>query len=479
MSVDVAVSDEVAPKAAPDEETLSSARRLLEQGRLRKQAVSPDGTWLMAEAEGSGPEPYQVSVDLIHPNDPTYRCNCPSRKTPCKHALALVLSHTENPEAFATKEAGEELIAKREKKQARDEKKFGVAAGKKVGKTAQEKKLTSQKEGLDTLRELCTSLAASGQWFGAAWQEKLEKILKQFNDAHIPAASYALRKFVLLAKQKELTEADRTRIGAGYIAQMWAVYQRARQYILGKPLEGETQAENDALQEDIIGKVWSFAELREQGYAKSDLNLFEIAFERQDDEGRQQRVEISNLLELNSGDVYQAITYRPFKGLSPAPEQPSYMLPLQISEAVVYPGFLNRRVRWERGAEQVIEAPGSKHLEQAYEVAVPDFAPVVEEFRTQLLHPLAPHEVVFFLRCEQIGRIGDKVVMEDGSGTRIEAVDIRKDYSNIANLVRAVAMFGSEQPAIMVRLLVKPGTNNIVAIPLAAVTPKYHLRLGL
>jgi SWIM zinc finger len=38
---------------------------------------------------GSGQQPYQTVVDLT---GPAYRCSCPSRKFPCKHALALLLA---------------------------------------------------------------------------------------------------------------------------------------------------------------------------------------------------------------------------------------------------------------------------------------------------------------------------------------------------------------------------------------------------
>ena len=37
---------------------------------------------------GSGAKPYQTVVDLA---GPAYRCSCPSRKFPCKHALGLLL----------------------------------------------------------------------------------------------------------------------------------------------------------------------------------------------------------------------------------------------------------------------------------------------------------------------------------------------------------------------------------------------------
>jgi SWIM zinc finger len=40
----------------------------------------------------SSAEPYEVAVDLT---GPAFRCTCPSRKVPCKHALGLLLLHAE------------------------------------------------------------------------------------------------------------------------------------------------------------------------------------------------------------------------------------------------------------------------------------------------------------------------------------------------------------------------------------------------
>jgi hypothetical protein len=46
----------------------------------------PPTVWGLCQ--GSGAQPYQISVDLV---EPFYRCTCPSRKFPCKHTLALLL----------------------------------------------------------------------------------------------------------------------------------------------------------------------------------------------------------------------------------------------------------------------------------------------------------------------------------------------------------------------------------------------------
>ncbi|MDQ4133606.1 MAG: SWIM zinc finger family protein, partial [Actinomycetota bacterium] len=69
------------------------------------QALASPGTWsdlgstdslVWGKCQGTGPAPYQVSVDLT---EPAFRCTCPSRKLPCKHGLALLLLWVEHGDA--------------------------------------------------------------------------------------------------------------------------------------------------------------------------------------------------------------------------------------------------------------------------------------------------------------------------------------------------------------------------------------------
>jgi SWIM zinc finger len=73
-------------KLAADASSLSVARRLAVPGPWSDTGATE--TLLWGKCQGSGKAPYQVSVDLT---GPAFRCSCPSRKFPCKHALALML----------------------------------------------------------------------------------------------------------------------------------------------------------------------------------------------------------------------------------------------------------------------------------------------------------------------------------------------------------------------------------------------------
>jgi SWIM zinc finger len=76
---------------APDAPSMRAARSLA-SGRAWPSAAARSGDGapavLWGECRGSAAAPYRTVVDL---SGPAYRCSCPSRKSPCKHALALLL----------------------------------------------------------------------------------------------------------------------------------------------------------------------------------------------------------------------------------------------------------------------------------------------------------------------------------------------------------------------------------------------------
>ncbi|WP_433759250.1 DUF5691 domain-containing protein [Nocardia sp. CA-135398] len=78
-------TEEQVSALAPDASSLSAARKLA--GRWHGTGQSDTALWGLCQ--GSGAKPYQTIVDLA---GPAYKCSCPSRKFPCKHALSLLLT---------------------------------------------------------------------------------------------------------------------------------------------------------------------------------------------------------------------------------------------------------------------------------------------------------------------------------------------------------------------------------------------------
>jgi hypothetical protein len=75
---------------APDSASATAAGGLTGDGQWPTLGVDAEALW--GECKGSGAKPYQTQVDLAAL---VTRCSCPSRKFPCKHALALLLMHAQ------------------------------------------------------------------------------------------------------------------------------------------------------------------------------------------------------------------------------------------------------------------------------------------------------------------------------------------------------------------------------------------------
>src|SRR5262249_44830916 len=81
---------------APDQESLAAARKLLKPSSWPTLAEGEGLVW--GECQGSGATPYRV---VVREADAGYKCTCPSRKFPCKHALGLMWMRADKPAAFA------------------------------------------------------------------------------------------------------------------------------------------------------------------------------------------------------------------------------------------------------------------------------------------------------------------------------------------------------------------------------------------
>jgi hypothetical protein len=71
---------------APDAPSRKAAQGVAAPAKWSEAGVAPGVVW--GACEGSGAHPYLACVDLT---EPAYKCGCPSRKFPCKHALGLLL----------------------------------------------------------------------------------------------------------------------------------------------------------------------------------------------------------------------------------------------------------------------------------------------------------------------------------------------------------------------------------------------------
>ncbi len=73
---------------APDPASAKAGSGLATLRKWARLGRDADGRMVWGECQGSGATPYQTQVDI---SELAFKCTCPSRKFPCKHAIALLL----------------------------------------------------------------------------------------------------------------------------------------------------------------------------------------------------------------------------------------------------------------------------------------------------------------------------------------------------------------------------------------------------
>lgn len=90
---------------APDPATAKRGQQLASERNWRSLAGNTKAIW--GECKSSSVSYYRTQVDL---QGPAFKCNCPSRKFPCKHAIGLLLIFVSRSEAFAITDTAPEWV---------------------------------------------------------------------------------------------------------------------------------------------------------------------------------------------------------------------------------------------------------------------------------------------------------------------------------------------------------------------------------
>ncbi len=465
-------------RIAFDGQVLNSATREV-LPNLRLVGRSADNSWLMAEYQSkSKPEPYHIDVDLDLSSNPICHCTCPSDKQPCKHAIAVMLLFIRSPARFLIWQPTEEMQNRRDERNAwKQQREQSIRTGPAGISQVVVKKDQAQLDGLALLERLLLDLVISGAWTSDTSRSRLADVAAQLVDHYLPRVALLVQRMAHLARKENAGRASTGPALLDLASQLWALVRKLGKYL--KARQADPPPPIDPILAEFLSDGLRMEDLRELGCIRTGMLLYEFAWERYDDDATGLRNEVSHLIDIRDNTLYHATTPRPIPSPKEAALQASYREIVEPAEAAIYPGWMTRRIRWEPTAEKVRPIRIGE-LGGICDRVPRDFAPILEAFRQQCKDPLAPREATAILGCETIGKIGDRILLKDEKGKRVRVVDRAQGpcFPAVAALERA-AGYLRYRPAVLVRLILSPGRNQIVAQPLAIFNPSIHLRLSL
>lgn len=423
----ISISEDFIVAAAPNAEAAKNGRGLLLKNKFVAFYHSPDEAVVFGHCQGSGKSPYLCSADFAVPERPVYRCTCPSRQFPCKHSLGLLYALLEGKK-FSAADLPDEIAAKRERAAARVEKqKADAAKPRQVNKSALAKKIKAQLDGIVLLEKLTQDVVRLGIGnMNAKTAQAIEEQAKQLGNAYLPGAQAALRNYTTLFYadgRDELTGAARDAVfseALDQLGRLHALIGKGRGYLQRRLHDPELSPEIDTAIAAWLGHAWQLRELKEAGLVEENIELVQVAFNSHDDVARGEFVDTGVWMQLNNGRLHLTQNFRPYRAAKFIKSDDSFFQIAQVKELCVYPGDLNRRVRWEAMTARPI-APDD--LAKIRGHGRHDFAAVIKEIKSHLKEPLADKHPICALSFRRIGAVGRDFVVESREGERLVMTD--------------------------------------------------------
>lgn len=470
------ITEEYINSIAPNQSAILNGWGLVKKNSFVKFQISKDETVIFGECKGSGASNYITSVDFINPENPVFRCTCPSRQFPCKHCLGLMYAYVSG-KGFDSADIPVDILEKREKVEKREEKKKTKAEGepKKVNKTALTKKLHAQLEGLELLEKVTYSVAQSGLGtINSKTLQLLEEQSKQLGNYYVAGAQTALRELIVLFKNAEDPEKIYTE-AVDCLTRLYSLCKKGREYINRRLEDAEMSLDASSTIDEWLGHAWQLSELKELGSVQTDAELIQLSFNSSADEARQEYVDVGTWLNFKTGQVVETRNYRPFKAAKYIREDDSFFSVAQIKELYSYPGDLNPRVRWESMAIRELKEDDYVQIKS---LAQKTFSEAIKLVKNQIKNPLSTKFPAVLLHFSRIGIIGDKLVMEDLSGQRIVLADNPAGCEPPGvNLLKLLTPEVFYEQAALVRFHHDMDAKKLYAQPLSIITDKRIIRL--
>lgn len=481
----ISIDEGFVDAAAPNSDAAKNGRALVLKGKFLKLHTSEDGALLFGHCQGSGKDPYLCSSDFAAPEAPVHRCNCPSRQFPCKHSLGLMYAFVQGKK-FTPAEVPPDLAAKREKSQARVEKKKEEADKPKVvNKAALAKKIKAQLDGIDLLEKLTLELVRLGIGnVNAKSAREIEEQAKQLGNAYLPGAQAALHNFTKLfygddlaeersAKQREAVYSE----ALDQLGRLSSLVKQGRAYLQKRLEDPDLKPETETAIAAWLGHAWQLAELKAAGLVQQDAELVQLAFNSHDDVARKEFVDTGIWMNLATGRIQITQTFRPYKAVKYIKSDDSFFQVAQVKELCLYPGGVNSRIRWEgmiprpAGANDFAKIRGFGHA---------GFAAVIKDVKTQLKGPLADKQPIYAINYAKLGQVNGSYVAEDATGERLVMTDAgMSEEPASCHLLSLLPKDIFAGHTLIVRFRHDLDTRKLQIKPLSIVTPASIVRLTL
>ena len=378
---------------------------------------------------------------------------------------------------FTVEEVPEDVARKREKIEKRAEKAASGETAKapaKPNKSAAAKKLKKQREGLDLADSFVHDIFANGIGsVNKAAATQYAALAKQLGDYYLPEPQAIMNEIIRTVTYLSAHPDDEeTNKIIALCVRLGSTIKKSRAYIDAKLESGEVLPEDNILYEEM-GGVWKLAQLKELGLYRENTDLLQLSFTRIDEASRQTFIDEGYWIDMATGDIFRTDNIRPYKAQKYIQTEDAKFELYNINELYLYPGSMNRRVRWENS----ISRPADENdYRKVISLAEPTISAAVKKAKNELKNTLSNPYAAVLIKFDSIGYADDgHGVMKCGEETI--ALCEYYEYPNTCKTLKTIAGIIDSGGAVFGGLLYDAGKHTFSLCPFSVVTENDIIRL--
>lgn len=460
------IDEDFIKSVAPNPAAVSNGRGLA--GDFIGLTRDENSTCYWGSCRGSGKNPYVVSADFINEEKPIFRCTCPSRQFPCKHALGLLYCIAEGKK-FSVGQLPEDIISKRAKLTRPVTREKSVEPPK-TNTAALLKKMKQQLTGLSSVRRFLDDMLKLGL------ASCTPKQIKQWKLFALELENFYLTGFqievlrLLAILSSDTAEQEKFRQAAELCGRIYSQYKKCTEFLEKKCTSDDYDYENSEVYE-LLGYNWKLEQLKKLGLIQENAFLIQLAFTSYQDDAAAHYTDVAFWAELHTGKIVKTKDYIPFKAMKYIKRTDCEFSKRNAAELCFYPS--GQRARWESAQLADIE-PGD--IAKIAGFACDDCVQAVKDAKNRLKSPLTEGYVPALLHYSKLCNCKNGYALVATDGTVLSLCDYREfgratDTLTVLNRETYLlnqAMFG---------VFHMSDPDSIAFMPLAIVTDDEILRL--
>jgi hypothetical protein len=475
------ITEKMIMEYAPTVAAAKNGHNLVQKNKFSNLKISADKTLIWGECAGGEKNPYSCSADFIDETQPVFRCNCPSRQLPCKHAIGLLYAFEAN-NIFQIADIPEDIISKREKLEKRHEKKKpdnetvkeNTESRKKGSIVTLVKKIETQLSGVKIAEKILKDLIQSGlSSVDAKISQSLQIQIKELGNYYINGIQTAFND--LMIELLAVKEGEYTGV-INQINYIFALLKKSTEYLNQRKKEPEDKPELESAIEEQIGYVWKLTELMQYGLWEENAEIMQLSFNTYDNPARKEWVDEGIWINMKNGKIYKTNNYRPYRAVKHIKAENSSFGMLKLKEIFIYPGSLNPRIRWL--PEALLEKRyDNNNMNKIISFASANYAEIIKSVKNSIKNPLMDKCPVVLLALHKVYLNDENPVIEDKEGNKLTLKDRENvDFSSTAQLKNFLPAYPVNMAlAVMINNNVRTGLFSAQALSL--ITPGKIIRL--